>query len=191
MPTDNAESRFKYDISYVWSLQYVSHVFCCHAMTWCIFFIHLFQYAGCVALVPLCRWHDGKKHKWMLDREQAKHTEKRMDRSCSSGIIHQVQCLAELIACATFTFCTEPWCLSFSSEIMLMLIEDVERIGKSALKLFRFFRNKWSPPHFYGLPCVASVQSSNRSVQNFFLFFFLHSIESGARLLSFFSLFHS
>lgn len=29
----------------------------------------------------------------------------------STGIIHQVQCLAELIACATFTFCTELCCV--------------------------------------------------------------------------------
>lgn len=179
-------NKFKYDISYVISAIHIRSVqsvlsSCNDVM--CIFFIAV---ALLVPLLVSCWYHfvGGTK----VDTQQQKVAAIRAPKkggSRSTGIIHQVQCLAELIACATFTFCTEPCfahtrvslaCLftrslcsldDFCAHVRCRAWErerewerEGENFGKSALKLFRAFLLKRSPPHFYGLHRVA-VQSSN------------------------------
>lgn len=102
-------NKFKYDISYVISAIHIRSVqsvlsSCNDVM--CIFFIAV---ASLVPLLVSCWYHfvGGTK----VDTQQQKVAAIRAPKkggSRSTGIIHQVQCLAELIACATFTFCTEP-----------------------------------------------------------------------------------
>lgn len=110
-----------------------------------------------------------------------------MDASLSTGIIHQVQCLAELIACATFTFCTESWCVSLS-------LDDFVRahircswgygVGKKRIEIVSFFARTIATSLASGLHRV-TVQSSNST----FCYIFFPYGYSSLVSLSFFLLF--